>query len=650
MKKSLHIDIETYSSIDITKCGVYKYVEAYDFEILLLAYAFDNDHVKCVDLASGEKIPQEVLNALIDENITKLAWNANFERTALNKYLNVKIPIGQWECVMVLAATLGYPLSLKKAAEVMNLTEQKLDSGTRLINYFSKPCAPSRANGERTRNLPEHASDKWAEFKEYCIRDVEVETSIYNKLSGFSLTDTEKKLYILDQKINDSGVLVDTEMVHNAIDIHGRHVTDLIEQAKQITGLINPNSITQLKSWIEQKTGKTIKGLTKEIVFDLLTTETDPDILAILKIRQEMGKTSIKKYQSMQNTVCEDNRTRGLFQFYGANRTGRWAGRLVQLQNLPQNHLVDLGHARQLVINGDLETIRQTYNSVPDTLSQLIRTAFVAKPGHIFSVADFSAIEARVIAWLAGEQWRMKVFATHGKIYEASASAMFNVPLENITKENPLRQKGKIAELALGYGGSIGALTTMGALKMGLKEEELQPLINSWRNANKQIVNLWCDVNDAAIRAITTGRIINLHHGIQFRKHRGALFIKLPSGRELVYLKATIGQNKFGSSSIKYMTMDQTTKQWCEQDTYGGKLVENIVQATARDILAQAMSDLDNEEYNIVMHIHDEIVIEVPDTEDHLPNIIDIMCKGADWTKELILNADGYNTKFYKKD
>jgi DNA polymerase I - 3''-5'' exonuclease and polymerase domains len=650
MVKTLAIDIETYSPVDLTKSGVYPYVEHPEFEILLFAYSFCNGPITCVDLASGEKLPEVVLASLTNPNVIKTAWNANFERICISRYFGVELPIEQWECTMIKSAMLGLPLALGAAAKVLKLEQEKMQIGKALIRYFSVPCKPTKANGERNRNLPEHDLEKWKLFMEYCIRDVKVEKDIRHKISFFTISDEEKKLYVLDQIINDRGIQLDMGMVHNAIEIDSIHTTKLSTLATDITSLDNVNSVSQLKQWITEETGIEVDSLSKESIPEILKSTSDKNVADILRIRQEMAKTSVKKYEAMTNAVCRDNRVRGLLQFYGANRTGRWAGRLVQVQNLPQNHLLDLDLARTLVRENDLEMLEMLFGNVPDTLSQLIRTAFVAEEGHTFVVADFSAIEARVIAWLADEKWRLEVFNTHGKIYEASASAMFKVPIEEITKGSPLRQKGKIAELALGYGGSTGALETMGALKMGLSDTELKPLVIAWRNANKAIVSFWSEVEDAAMKAIENKSSISVRHGIRFEYESGILFIILPSGRKLSYLRPRIGTNRFGGNSIQYEGMNQTTKQWMLLETYGGKLVENIVQAVARDCLAYSMLNLEKAGFKIVCHVHDEVIIEIDQNKDCLNEVCEIMGQPVSWAKGLPLRADGYVTHYYKKD
>lgn len=647
---TLSIDIETYSSIDLKKAGVYHYVEAPDFEILLFAYKIDNEPVQIVDLANGEKLPNDILFALTDPTVEKKAFNANFERVCIGEYLDMHLDPKQWTCTMVKASMLGLPLALEVVAKVLNLGEQKLAAGKALIRYFSVPCKPSKANGMRTRNLPEHAPDKWAEFKTYCIQDVVVESTISNRIAFFDIPAQEKKLWALDQRINDTGVLMDHSFITNAIRIDGDYRERLTEEAITLTGLSNPNSAAQLKDWIGAEMGTDVDKLTKEAVPELLKGTDNDTVKRVLNIRQEMAKTSVKKYMAMTNSICNDKRVRGLVQFYGANRTGRWAGRLIQVQNLPRIQLKDLDLARQLVVNADGELLEMVYGNVPDVLSQLIRTSFIAPEGHRLLVADFSAIEARVIAWLAGEHWRLEVFKTHGKIYEASASQMFKVPIEKITKGSPLRQRGKVAELALGYQGGPNALINMGALKEGLTEEELPKLVAMWRNANKAIVGLWDKVGNAAIEAVETGQAVVLKRGIRFHVEKNILFITLPSGRKLAYLRPRLVPGKFGTPALVYEGMNQVTKQWGKQDTYGGKLVENIVQAIARDCLADAMIRIDEAGYKIGLHVHDEVLSEMPDGVGSIDEMLDIMRQPIPWAPGLPLDADGFETMYYKKD
>lgn len=650
--QTLAIDIETYSSTDLIKSGVYKYVEAPDFTVLLIGYAFDGEEPSVLDVAENpyQAYLGHLKDMLVDPNILKTAFNANFERTCLAKFFDIELPPEQWECTMVKASMLGLPLSLDMVAKVLKLTQQKDAAGKALIKYFSCPCKATKANGERTRNLPEHAPEKWEDYKNYCRQDVKTELAIREKISFFEIPDQEKKLWYLDQHINDRGVLLDKDFVNSAIAVSNKNTALLTAEAIKLTNLDNPNSAAQLKEWLSTEIGESVTSLTKEAIPALLKNVDCDTVTRVLNIRQEMAKTSVKKYEAMKKGICADNRVRGLLQFYGANRTGRWAGRLVQVQNLPQNHLVDLDLAREVVKAGNTEQVDLLFGNVPDTLSQLIRTAFVAPEGHSFIVADFSAIEARVIAWLAGEKWRLEVFNTHGKIYEASASQMFKVPIESVTKGSALRQKGKVSELALGYQGGPNALIKMGALKQGLTEEELPKLVAMWRNANKQIVRLWNVVEDAAVTTVITGEPKQIMHGIRFSVEKGILFIQLPSGRKLSYLKPRLKKGMYTGESVTYEGMDQTTKQWKVQDTYGGKLVENIVQAIARDCLAVAMLRLDDAGFKIVMSVHDEVVIEENDAHVRLGEVNKIMGTAIPWAKGLPLTADSYETKYYKKD
>ncbi|HFL2403566.1 TPA: DNA polymerase [Clostridioides difficile] len=651
--RTLSIDIETYSDLDIKKVGVYRYVDSANFEILLFAYAFDNEEVKVIDLVNDEELPKEVIEALNDNKVIKSAFNANFERTAISKFLNINLKPNEWSCTMIKALTLGLPGSLDSVSKALKFNEdkQKMKEGKALIQYFCKPCKATKVNKGRTRNLPIHDMEKWNKFKEYCKQDVVVEREIRNKLSKYKTTEREIKLWYLDQRINDTGIKVDTELIENAIECDKRYTEKLTKEAIKITGLNNPNSPAQLKKWLSDKVGFEITSLTKESIPEILKQVDDENVVRILELRKLMSKTSIKKYEAMKLAKGNDNRVRGLLQFYGANRTGRWAGRLVQVQNLPQNHIEDLDLARNLLKEGDFDLIELLYDSVTDVLSQLIRTAFIPSEGHRFIVSDFSAIEARVIAWLAGEKWRLDVFNSHGKIYEASASQMFKIPIENIKKGSELRQKGKLAELSNGYGGSVGALISMGAIKMGLKEEELQPIVTAWRNANPNITKFWWDVDKAAKKAIKDRTIVEIQHGIKFIYNPGVLFIELPSSRRLSYLRPKIEPHTtFSGDKITYEGMEQTSKQWKRIDTYGPKLVENIVQATARDCLREAMFNVTDAGYSIVMHVHDELVIDVDKKGGSLEEVNSIMGKEISWAKGLPLKADGYECDYYKKD
>ena len=645
--QTLSIDLETFSSQLLAKTGVYRYAESPDFEILLFAYSVDGGPVQQIDLACGEKIPSEVLFALEDDKVTKWAFNANFERICLSRFLGY--PTGDyldpdsWRCSMVWTAYMGLPLSLEGAGAVLGLEKQKLTEGKDLIKYFCQPCAPTKSNGQRTRNLPEHAADKWLAFKRYNIRDVETEMSIQARLSKYPVPDSVWEEYHLDQEINDRGVGLDMELVRQAIQMDGRSRSELTQAMKELTSLDNPNSVQQMKQWLADN-GVETDTLGKKAVAELLKT-APPELQKVLTLRQQLAKSSVKKYQAMETAVCADGRARGMFQFYGANRTGRWAGRIIQMQNLPQNHLDDLSEARGLVRAGGFDALEMLYEDVPDTLSQLIRTAFVPQENRKFIVADFSAIEARVIAWLAGEKWRQDVFAEGKDIYCASASQMFGVPVEKHGVNGHLRQKGKIAELALGYGGSVGALKAMGALEMGLQEDELPALVSAWRQANPKIVQFWWAVDHAVMDAVTR-KTTTKTHGIIFSARNGMLFITLPSGRSLAYVKPKIGENRFGGDCITYEGVGGT-KKWERIDSYGPKFVENIVQATSRDILCYAMKTLRC--CSIVMHIHDEVVIEA-DRRMSLQAVCEQMGRTPPWAKGLRLRADGYETDFYKKD
>ena len=661
--KNISIDIETFSDINLSKCGVYKYAESPNFEILLFGYAVDGNEVQVIDLACGERIPADIIAALTDNSVTKWAFNANFERVCLSRYLSdLGISLDSfhdnhplitecarflnpegWKCSMVWAATMGLPLSLKGVGQVLKLEDQKMDEGKSLIKYFSVPCAPTKANGGRTRNRPSDDPEKWAVFKKYNKRDVEVEMAIQQRLTNYPVPDFVWNEYHIDQEINDRGVLIDMNLVNEAIEMDTRSRTELTSDIKKMTGLENPNSVQQMKQWLSNN-GLETESLGKKVVAELIKT-APPELQKVLELRQQLAKSSVRKYQSMERAVCDDGRARGMFAFYGANRTGRWAGRLIQLQNLPQNHLEDLAEARALIKSGDFESVKLLYEDVPDTLSQLIRTAFIPKSGTQFYVSDFSAIEARVIAWYAGETWRQKVFAEGGDIYCASASQMFHVPVEKHGINGHLRQKGKIAELALGYGGSVGALKAMGAIEMGLSEDELPPLVDAWRQTNPNIVKFWWDVDRAVMEAVKHKHTTSCY-GLTFSCRSGMLFITLPSGRNLAYVKPKVGTNKFGGECITYEGVG-STKKWERLDSYGPKFVENIVQATSRDILCYAMKTLRNCE--IVMHIHDELVIEASPRMS-----LDLLCeqmgRTPPWTPGLKLRADGYTCPFYKKD
>ena len=657
----ISIDIETFSSNDLSKCGVYKYVEAADFDILLFGYTVDGGEVVVVDLAAGEEIPVEILAALADENITKWAFNSNFERICLSEWLRRNYPeyfssysvagdtVGNylnprgWKCSMIWSAFMGLPLSLAGVGAVLGLEEQKLKEGKDLIRYFCVPCKATKSNDGRTRNLPEHDADKWNLFKFYNQRDVEVEQSIQKKLVKYPVPDFVWEEFWLDQEINDRGIQLDLTMVENAIALNEISKEKLSTLMREITDLDNPNSVVQMKVWLAEQ-GIETESLGKKDV-EKLMNEVDGDVKDALQLRQQLAKSSVKKYQAMQNAVCADGRARGMFQFYGANRSGRWAGRIIQLQNLPQNHMEDIEQARGLVRNGDYEALSMLYDSVPNVLSELIRTAFVAREGNKFAVADFSAIEARVLSWLAGETWRTQVFVNNGDIYCASASAMFDVPVEKHGQNAHLRQKGKIAELALGYGGSVGALKSMGAIEMGLAEEELQPLVDSWRAANPNIVKFWWSVDRAVKTAVKQKKQADVN-GIRFFCRSGMLFIQLPSGRRLVYVKPRMGLNRFDSESVTYEGVGGT-KKWERIESYGPKFVENIVQAISRDILCYAMKTLSY--CMICAHVHDELIIECRE-DVSLDAICEQMGRTPPWAEGLVLCADGYCTQFYKKD
>ena len=647
--ETLSCDLETYSSEDLRKCGVYRYCEAPDFEILLFAFSVDGGEVQLADLASGEKLPREIIKAVTDDSVIKWAWHANFERVCLSRYLrDLGLLTGYlnpegWRCDMVWAATLGLPFSLEGAGAVLGLDKQKLTEGKELIRYFCKPCSPTQANSGRTRNLPCHAPDKWEMFKRYNIRDVEAEMGIQQRLSKFPVPDFVWKEYHLDQEINDRGVKIDMELVRQAIAIDERSRNELISAMREFTQLENPNSVQQMKDWLANN-GLMTESLDKKAVAELMKN-APPELIRVLTLRQQLAKSSVRKYQAMQNAVCADGRARGLFSFYGANRTGRFSSKIIQLQNLARNSMSDLDQARALIKTGDYDAVSMLYDDVPDTLSQLVRTAFVPPKGKLFYVADFSAIEARVIAWFAGEKWRSEVFRKGGDIYCASASQMFKVPVEKHGINGHLRQKGKIAELALGYGGGMGALKAMGAIEMGLKEKELQPLVNAWRNANPNIVKFWWAVDNAVMEAVNK-RTTTETHGITFSFKSGMLFITLPSGRKLAYIKPRIGMNQFGGESVTYEGIG-ATKKWERLESYGPKFVENIVQATARDILCFAMKTLRC--CSIVMHIHDEVVIEA-DPRVSLDALCEQMGRTPPWAEGLILTASGYTSPYYKKD
>lgn len=658
---TLSIDLETFSDVDLKKCGVYKYAESPDFEILLFGVSVDGGEVTVYDLASGATVPEDIIQALADDSVIKWAYNASFERVCLSVWLRRNYPQyfssysieedtvrnyldpTSWRCSLVWGAYMGLPLSLDGIGKVLKLENQKMAEGKALIRYFCVPCKPTKANGGRTRNLPEHDPVKWSTFIAYNKRDVETEMAIQQKLSKFPVPDFLWEEYHLDQEINDRGIQLDMALVEQAITIDERSREELSAKMQQLTALENPNSVQQMKEWLT-KHGLEVDSLDKKAVKELLKT-APPELAEVLELRRQLAKSSVKKYQAMQNAVCADGRARGMFQFYGANRSGRWAGRLIQLQNLPQNHMAHLEDARSLVRSGDYALLSTLYDSVPEVLSELIRTAFVPRDGYKFIVSDFSAIEARVLSFLAGESWRLKVFAENGDIYCASASAMFHVPVEKHGQNAHLRQKGKIAELALGYGGSVGALKSMGALEMGLTEDELQPLVDAWRTSNPNIEQFWWDV-DNAVKTAVRQRLDTETHGIRFRYRSGMLFIILPSGRQLCYVKPKMGTNKFGGDSVTYEGVG-STKKWERIESYGPKFTENVVQAISRDILMYAMRTLSH--CFIVGHVHDELIIECS-MDVSLDAVCEQMGRTPPWIEGLNLRADGYETMFYKKD
>lgn len=660
MIKTLNIDIETFSSVDIKKAGLYKYVQSPDFQILLFAYSVNGGSTQIVDLAQGWRLPGKIIVALNDPNVTKHAYNAAFEWYCLSKYLrwNPASWLNQWRCTMFKGLYCGYTAGLAPTAKALGLPQekQKMTVGNSLIKLFCTPTKPTKKNGNRTRTLPHHEPEKWELFKDYCVQDVEVEKEIDSKLTNFPVPTAEQKLWELDQMINAKGVAVDQQLVNGALYINDFATAQLTDEAKKITGLANPNSAKQLTKWLSSK-GVEVENLQKETVSNLVET-AEGDVKRALEIRQELSKTSVKKYQAMDAAVCEDGRVRGLLQFYGANRTGRWAGRLVQVQNLPRNYLETLGHARELVREKKVDALKVIYGNIPDTLSQLIRTAFVPSEGNKLFVSDFSAIEARVIAWLAGEQWRLDVFNTHGKIYEASASQMFGVPLELIKRGNPeyeLRQKGKVAELALGYQGASGALIQMGALNNGLDETELPDVVRRWRSANKRIVDLWYSLENAALSVMRTGqpggvkglilaRESDISNGLDF------LTVTLPSGRKLFYVKPFLAENDFGKEALHYYGMNQESKKWEKISSYGGKLTENVVQAIARDCLAETLRRLENHNIIPVMHVHDEVVLDESELLVNLKFVTELMGQPIIWAPGLPLKADGFVTSYYMKD
>ena len=784
-QETISLDIETYSSTDLMKSGMYRYVESPDFTILLFGYKLNDEEIKIVDIAQGETIPTAIYDALMDKNVLKTAYNAPFERICLETYLGINMPPYTWDCTMVKAATIGLPMGLDKVAQVLKINN-KMPGGNLLINYFSKPCKPTKTNNGRTRNLPHHSPEKWQQFKEYCKQDVLVENQIRDKLTFFEISKKEKEVWYLDQKINNTGIKIHKKLVTNAIAMSATHTSNLLQRLKTSTGLANPNSVAQLKKWIHDEIGIEVASLSKEAVITLITKNVNTKLTKVLKLRQKIAKTSIKKYQAMHNVIGTDDRARGLLQFYGATRTGRWclaektpvsvmtpngeilekpieevqitdlvfdgkrwvehegvvysgdkevitwdgvtatpehivyvsddkkvslseakerrlplwigerapvkndfeeekesqenessyvktydiinagvnnrfmaskrivsnSGRLIQVQNLPRNEITDLSLARDTVLENDLESLKLLYGNVLDILSQLVRTAFIAEKEHIFIVVDFSSIEAVILSWLAKEQWRLDVFNTHGKIYEMSASKAFNIPIEQIDKKSPWRQKGKLLELACGYNGGVDALVRIGALRLGLDKEELPGMILAWRQANPRIVRLWRDINAAALETVRTSTTVSPRQGITFYMDRGILFIELPSGRKLAYLRANIQKGKFGNNEVVYTGTNQTTKQWTQISTYGGKLTENIVQAIARDCLRDAMLRLDKAGYTIVMHVHDEVVLEVPknSTTFSLKHVKTLMDETLPWARDLKLRSTAFETEYYYKD
>ena len=645
MGRILEADIESFSDVDLVKCGVYAYADSPAFEILLFAYSFDGGETQIIDLAQGEKFPAEVEEAIFDVSVTKTAYNANFERTCLSRHFGRYIPPESWHCSAVQAAMLALPRSLEDVGRVLGLDEQKMKEGKELIRYFCVPCKPTKANGGRTRNLPCHAPEKWELFKTYCKRDVDVEKSIRRKLHNFPIPESEMELYRLDQRINDRGVLVDMGLVEQAIACERLHKEVVTKRAYELTGLENPNSVAQLKGWLGDM-GMEAESLSKKAVAEMIA-ETDGEVEELLRLRLLMAKTSVKKYEAMERSVCSDGRIHGMLMFYGANRSGRWSGKNVQIQNLPKNDIPDLELARDLVKQGRFEDIELLYDSTPNVLSELIRTAFIPKPGCRFVVADFSAIEARVMGWLSGEEWVLDVFRGDGKLYEMTASRMFGIPMAEIGKGSSERAKGKVASLACQYGGSTGALVSMGALDMGLTEDELPPLVAAWRKANPHMVQFWWDVDAAAIKAVTekqktkVGKII-------FEYKSGILFITLPSGRKLSYVKPRMAVNRFGRDGLTYEGISEN-KKWSRIETYGPKLVENIVQGTARDLLAEAMLRVEKKGYPIVMHCHDEIIAEVPEGSGSVDEMCEVMAVQPEWAEGLPLRADGYSCSFYQK-
>ena len=642
---TLAIDIETYSDVSLPDCGVHRYAASEQFEILLFAYSLNDEPTQIIDLASGEKIPDEIMEYLTDDSVIKTAYNAAFERNCINRFFGLSLKPEGWRCTAVQASMLSLPLSLEGVGEALNLDKKKMSEGKDLIRYFCMPCKPTKANGGRTRNLPSDALEKWKLFKTYCIRDVDVEKQIRNKLAKFPIPDREQKLYCMDQRINDRGIMVDQELIGHAVACDLLYKETVTKKAYEISGLENPNSVSQLKDWLNEK-GIEVDSLAKAAVEELVEN-TQGDVAEMMKLRLAMSKTSVKKYEAMERSVCPDGRVHGLLQFYGANRTGRWAGRLVQIHNLPQNHMEDLELARSLVKEGRYDLVELLYDSTPDVLSELIRTAFVARPGCRFIVSDFSAIEARVMGYLAGEGWVMEEFRGAGKIYEQTASKMFHIPIEEITKGSPYRARGKVASLACQYGGAEGALISMGALNF-VEEEELKGLVQSWRTANPHIVNYWYEI-DGAVKAAVKERKMTKVGMVTVYYQSGMLKIALPSGRVLSYVRPRMTVNRFGSESVSYEGIG-TNRKWTRIESYGAKFCENIVQATARDVLAEAMLRLEKKGFDIVCHIHDEVVLEVPEGASSVEEVNEIMAVCPDWCEGLPLRAAGFESPFYKKD
>ena len=642
---TLAIDIETYSDVSLSDCGVHRYAASEQFEILLFAYSLNDEPTQIIDLASGEKIPDEIMKYLTDDSVIKTAYNAAFERNCINRFFGLSLKPEGWKCTLVQASMLSLPLSLEGVGEALNLDKKKMSEGKDLIRYFCMPCKPTKANGGRTRNRPSDAPEKWELFKTYCIRDVDVEKQIRNKLAKFPIPDREQELYCMDQRINDRGIMVDQELIGHAVACDLLYKETVTKKAYEISGLENPNSVSQLKEWLNEK-GIEVDSLAKAAVEELVEN-TQGDVAEMMKLRLAMSKTSVKKYEAMERSVCPDGRVHGLLQFYGANRTGRWAGRLVQIHNLPQNHMEDLELARSLVKEGRYDLVELLYDSTPDVLSELIRTAFVARPRCRFIVSDFSAIEARVMGYLAGEGWVMEEFRGAGKIYEQTASKMFHIPIEEITKGSPYRARGKVASLACQYGGAEGALISMGALNF-VEEEELKGLVQSWRTANPHIVNYWYEI-DGAVKAAVKERKMTKVGMVTVYYQSGMLKIALPSGRVLSYVRPRMTVNRFGSESVSYEGIG-TNRKWTRIESYGAKFCENIVQATARDVLAEAMLRLEKKGFDIVCHIHDEVVLEVPEGSSSVDEVNEIMAVCPDWCEGLPLKAAGFESPFYKKD